>query len=265
MKAKKHLGQHFLNSPKALREMVESAEINSNDYILEIGPGKGVLTEKILENSNHVFVIEKDKDMLPILEERFKKEIENKKLKIIEGDILKFSPEVFFKNKKYKIVANIPYYITGAIIEKFLSTQTPPTTMSLLIQKEVAERIMAKDNKQSVLSVAINAYGEPFYISKVPKGAFNPPPKVDSAVLAIKNISKDFFQEINEEDFFSLVKSIFGKKRKQVQSSLADFLNDKALSIKILNEINIDPKERPENFSLIDWKKLALNIKKSVQ
>ncbi len=265
MKAKKHLGQHFLNSPKALKEMVESADIKGDDYVLEIGPGKGVLTEKILEKSKHLFVIEKDKDMIPILEQRFEKEIKNKKLKIIEGDILKFSPEEYFKEKKYKIVANIPYYITGAIIEKFLSTKNPPTDMSLLVQKEVAERIAAKEKKQSILSIAVSAYGEPFYISKVPRGAFNPPPKVDSAVLAIRNISKVFFQEISELEFFLLVKSVFGKKRKQLQSSLSDFLEDKNLANQILAELKINPKERPENLSLSEWKKLALNIKKSVQ
>ncbi len=274
MKAKKSLGQHFLKSEKALGQIVEAANIASTDFVLEIGPGTGILTERLLAKAERVLAIEKDRDMIAILEERFANEIEMGKLVIIEGDILKFDPSTLPIG--YKLVANIPYYITGAIIEQFLSTENQPQSMVLLMQKEVADRIVARQpshggggqargGKQSVLSIAVNAYGKPKVIAKVPPGAFNPPPKVDSAILYIEGISRDFFNHTSEKLFFEVMKAIFGKKRKQVGGSLADFLDDKDRALAILSAASLDPKIRPEELSLAQWGRLTQLVEESVQ
>ena len=177
-KAKKSLGQNFLKSQPALNKMCEEGEVNEKDIILEIGPGKGALTEKLLEKSLQVIAIEKDYDLIAILEEKFQEEIKNKKLILLNEDILDFDPISYFKNKNYKIIANIPYNITGAIFKKFLSSIKQPEKMVLLVQKEVAERIVARDGKESILSLSVKAYGVARYVMKVSKRFFSPSPKV---------------------------------------------------------------------------------------
>jgi 16S rRNA (adenine1518-N6/adenine1519-N6)-dimethyltransferase len=266
---KKSLGQHWLNSPKALREMVESADIGANDIILEVGPGKGVLTRSLLAVASKVVAIEKDRECIVFLQEEFATDIASGKLEIIDGDVLKFDPEslknlpeVRFRGK-YKLVANIPYYITGAIIEQFLSASYQPVCMVLLMQKEVAERIVAKDaGKESILSIAVKVYGTPKIISKVPKGAFVPAPKVDSAILAITNINRDFFIDIDETLFFTVLKKTFGTKRKQLSGSLVPFFIDRTQAEQALIHSGLDPKARPETLSLVQWKHVVQQIAK---
>lgn len=268
MQAKKHLGQHFLTSQKALFDMVTAGEIKSGDLVLEIGPGKGVLTKELLEKGAHVIAIEKDADLLPLLKEKFGKELEKGQLEILPKDILLFDPSILKEYKNpYKLIANIPYYITGAIIEQFLGASYQPTTMVLLIQKEVAERIIARDQlsgnlggKQSILSIAVSAYGTPKIISKVPAGAFFPPPKVDSAIIAINNISRDFFDDTDEKKFFEILKFCFGRKRKQLLGSLTEYLEDRTKAHSVLQKADISEKARPETLSKEDWKHLVQHI-----
>ncbi len=260
MKAKKHLGQHFLTSPHALRKICEAGHLAATDTVLEIGPGHGALTEALLATGAEVIAIEKDRELIPLLEEKFAEEIKSGKLKLLEEDIMDFDPSTNLANKTYKLIANIPYYITGAIIEKFLSTTAQPEQMVLLIQKEVAERIIARDQKESILSIAVKAYGMPKIIAKVPAGAFNPPPKVDSAILSIENISRNFFKDVDEALFFKIMKGVFGQKRKQIGGTLAEVLGDKESAKKFLAEAGIDIKTRPEDIDLQTWKKLAQSI-----
>lgn len=268
MQAKKHLGQHFLTSQKALFDMVTAGEVKSGDLVLEIGPGKGVLTKELLEKGAHVIAIEKDTDLLPLLKEKFEKELEKGQLEILPKDILLFDPSILKEYKKpYKLVANIPYYITGAIIEQFLGASHQPTIMVLLIQKEVAERIIARDQlsgnlggKQSILSIAVSAYGTPKIVSKVPAGAFFPPPKVDSAIIAINNISREFFTDVDEKSFFEILKFCFGRKRKQLLGSLTEYLEDRTKALSVLQKADILEKSRPETLSKGDWKRLAQHI-----
>lgn len=263
MRAKKSLGQHFLTSQKAINQIVDAGDIHADDLVLEIGPGQGVLTQKLVLIANKVIAIEKDRELIPLLEERFADAIQKERLEVIERDILEFNPEILkFYNTPYKLIANIPYYITGAIIEQFLSTSYQPERMVLLMQKEVAERIIARDGKESILSIAIKAYGIPKIIDKVPAGAFNPPPKVDSAILLVSNISRDFFADCDETLFFAVMKSLFGKKRKQIGGSLAEFLSGKDHAQSVLQMINIDPRTRPEDLTLANWKQLAQTIHK---
>lgn len=260
MKAKKSLGQHFLTSQSAITKIRDAANIVADDIVLEIGPGTGILTEALLGSSaKKVIAVEKDRDLLPLLEEKFAAQISAGKLEILEKDILNFDTDSFAATlapNTYKLVANIPYYITGAIIEKFLSAKAQPSQMVLLIQKEVAERIVARDGKESVLSIAVKAYGIPKIIAKVPAGAFNPPPKVDSAIISIEGISRDFFKDCDELLFFKVMKAVFGKKRKQIGGSLADFLTDREKALAALKNAGIDQKTRPEDIGLQTWKKL---------
>jgi len=219
MKAKKSLGQNFLKSTLALKKIVEAGEISSDDIILEIGPGKGVLTEKILEKGCCVIAVEKDRELFEFLQNKFEREIKDKKLFLIKDDILDMDIKKmefkFFSGPRiprslsqpdhsknlipfsFKIIANIPYNITGAILKKFLTKEHQPEMMILMVQNEVAKRIVARDGKESILSISVKAYGEPKIIMKVPARYFSPTPKVDSAVIAIKNISRRVFIENN--------------------------------------------------------------------
>jgi len=275
-KAKKSLGQNFLKSETALRKIVEAGEIKKSDVILEIGPGKGALTKKLLEKSENVIAVEKDHELFEFLKEKFAKEISEKKLILINDDILKFSIseelQKFFSGPRfsgslsrpdhsknlealrYKIIANIPYNITGAILKKFLTAKKQPEGMILMVQHEVAKRIMARDSKESILSISVKAYGEPKMIMKVDKRYFSPSPKVDSAVIAIKNISRETFikNKINEERFWEIVKAGFAHKRKKLSNNLSKICQSKALA-DFANK-------RAENLSLTDWVLLTKSL-----
>ncbi len=261
-KKKKSLGQNFLKSKEILNKIIETSNLNQNDIVLEIGPGKGILTEKILEKAQKVIIIEKDDRLIEFLNKKFKKQIKLGQLKVIHKDILDF--EVDF-NEKYKIIANIPYYITGQIIRKFLSSTKQPYQMILMVQKEVAKRIVAKNEKESLLSISVKVYGESKYIKTVKAKYFSPKPKVDSAILLINNISKDFFKDLNEKSFFELIKASFSHKRKLLINNLkTNFKKLEKVSKKEIESIfeinNIDIKSRPENLSINDWKKILKSL-----
>ncbi len=253
MKAKKALGQNFLKSNLALRKIIEAGEIKPDDIILEIGPGKGGLTEKLLENAGLVIAVEKDNRLFEFLKTKFAKEIKNKKLILKNEDILKF--EVTRQNLlNYKIIANIPYNITGAILKKFLTEKNQPENMILMVQHEVAKRIIAGDKKESILSISVKMYGEPKMVMKVPARYFSPAPKVDSAVIAIKNISRKIFKknDINEEKFWKIVKTGFAHKRKKLSGNLKS-LNPIGKTYGVADLGN----KRAENLSLAEWTMLA--------
>lgn len=250
MKAKKHLGQHFLTSKAVLRDMLAAADVQQEDTILEIGPGKGVLTEALLATGAKVAAIETDQDMLHELESRFTQALASQQLTLIHGDVLttKINEHI---SGSYKVVANIPYYITGEIIRRFLTAHTPPESMTLLVQKEVAERI-AKSTKETVLSLSVKAYGHPRYVGSVPARYFSPPPKVDSAVLHIANISKSFFETVSEERFFKVVKAGFSSKRKKLINNLSSFESKEEL-VQTLSSIGLHENIRAEEVNLEEW------------
>jgi 16S rRNA (adenine1518-N6/adenine1519-N6)-dimethyltransferase len=256
-RAKKSMGQNFLKSAKALSDIVLAGEIKNTDTILEIGPGKGALTEKLLKVAGKVIAVEKDRDLVALLQEKFANEITNGKLELIEGDIINYE----LKIKNYKLLANIPYNITGEILRKFFSEKFPPSTMVLLVQKEVAERIVSRDGKESILSLSVKVYGDPKYISKVPARYFSPAPKVDSAIIAVKNISKDKLKEagITEEQFFKVVKAGFAHKRKVLIQNLASFRPRGALG-QIFQELGIPEKSRAEELPIETWFALSKKL-----
>lgn len=256
---KKALGQNFLTSPPARDAIVAAASLQKGDLVLEIGPGKGFLTEGLLASNSQVLAVEKDKDLIEYLSGRFSKDLESKKLILKEGDALTFEPP----HALYKLVANIPYYITGAILERFLSHERKPSLMVVLVQKEVAERIVARDGKESILSLAVKAYGRPRIAHRVSAGSFFPKPKVDSAVLAIEGISSShFIDDDHELVYFTILKRGFLHKRKMLFSNLKELFPEEVLA-PLFDTLSIDRKERAENVKLETWLRLSLELSRS--
>ncbi len=264
MYAKKSLGQNFLKSKGAVREIVLAARVIPADIILEIGPGKGVLTESLLESGARVIAVEKDDRLIGFLQEKFADYVKNGKLELVHGDILEFSPSSYnLAPGSYKLVANIPYYITGEVMRQFLTNTAQPSLMVLMVQKEVAQRIVARDGKESILSLSAKAYGNPKYIGTVKAKFFSPAPKVDSAILLIDGISRDFFSDMDEMTFFKTVKAGFAHKRKFVVSNL-EAIAPKNKIIEVFNLHNILLNARAEDISLAYWKIITLELAKQL-
>jgi 16S rRNA (adenine1518-N6/adenine1519-N6)-dimethyltransferase len=254
---KPHLGQNFLHSEPVRRDIVNAAELTNEDVVLEIGPGKGFLTEILLSLAKKVIAVEKDRVLVKELKERFSSEIESKKLVLVEEDIRNFSPSSLkLKVGEYKLVANIPYYITGEIIRSFLDTKCHPSKMVLMVQKEVAQRISARDGKESILSIAVKAYGKPSIVRIVGRGSFTPVPKVDSAVIKIDNISKDFFKNFSEKEFFDMIHAGFAHKRKKLNSNLMEISSGKKVT-DAFKKVELPENMRAEDLGLIQWQDLA--------
>ncbi len=252
--AKKSLGQHFLNSKHVLDQIIGAAAMQKGEKVLEIGPGTGVLTRELLNAGAEVIAVEKDVRAIEMLKITFEKEIRNCQLTLIAGDILEDSVSYLTPLSSYSLIANIPYYITGAILEKFLEHGPRPNRMVLLVQKEVAERIVARDGKKSILSVSVKAFGTPKIIAKVPPGAFTPPPTVDSAILSISSISDDLFSKNNADisHFFKVVKAAFAHKRKFATRNLEDVMKKEEIEA-IWQKYGLDPKVRAEDMTLEQW------------
>lgn len=261
--AKKSLGQHFLNSKHVLEQIISASNIQKGETILEIGPGTGILTRELLISGAQVLAIEKDQRAISMLEQDFFNEIKSSQLNIISGDILdenilrsknNLPSDFCIDDKKYALIANIPYYITGAILEKFLEHEPRPNRMILLVQKEVAERIVANNKKESILSISVKAFGIPKIIAKVSPGAFTPPPTVDSAILSIDNISAQVFSSKNVDitRFFKIVKSGFAHKRKFVVRNLEDILTKSEIE-NIWKKLELNPKIRAEDMTVEQW------------
>lgn len=259
--AKKSLGQNFLHAPQVVSAMVHAGNITQESIVLEVGPGKGALTSKLLETGSKVVAIEKDDRAIPFLHEKFQNEIKSGQLEIIHGDILEFNETSFEKFKGgYTLIANIPYYITGEFMRKFLESSMPPKKIVVMVQKEVARRIV--DSKESILSISVKVYGSPKYICSVPRKFFRPMPNVDSAVLMIDDISKKFFEvapnspKINEKYFFEVLKAGFAHKRKVVIRNLEEKIPREMLET-IWEREKLSKDLRAENISLEVWKKIV--------
>jgi len=255
-KAKKSLGQNFLHSTRVVIDMCRRANLDSKKTVVEIGPGKGILTRHLLEKAGKVITIEKDDRLINELRGEFKDHIDAGKLNIVHDDALAFNPESHnLEAGGYKIVANIPYYITGAFFKHFLSHTNHPDSITVLIQREVAHRILARDSKESLLSIGVKAYGEPWFVTQVGRENFTPQPNVDSAVLHIERISKKLFKDnqIDENHFFETVKAGFAHKRKRLGANIG-------ISEEILYECGLDPNVRAEELSIADWIALCKSL-----
>jgi 16S rRNA (adenine1518-N6/adenine1519-N6)-dimethyltransferase len=253
------LGQHFLKHAWAAKALAYAVNVQPGETILEIGPGKGVLTRELLKFGN-VIAIEKDAELIALLKQTFSAEVASDKLHLVSADIRDVTPQTLgLTAGTYVLAANIPYYITGEIIRQFLTADFQPRAMALLIQKEVAQRITSA--KESILSLSVKAYGTPKITEKVSRTQFSPPPSVDSAILAVTGISKQFFTDISEEDFFRVVHAGFASKRKLLSNNLS-VVFEKGSVKKAFATAGVDEKARAEEVTLGQWKELATLLTK---
>ena len=245
---KKHLGQHWLKDHDVLTEIADVAELTTDDTVLEIGPGLGTLTSRLLARASKVVAVEFDAELARKLPGQFP----GKNLKVINQDILKFDTSTLPKG--YKIVANVPYYITSKIISTFSENPNPPAMMVLLVQKEVAERLSATAGEYSVLAISAQIYYEVKLGSVVPSELFTPPPKVDSQVVVMHRRDQSKVNQANRANFFRLVKAGFSAKRKKLRTSLAGGLHlDKGTVEDLLSQANISPDARAEDLEIDQW------------
>ena len=254
MFAKKSLGQNFLKNEGILQKIADAAEIGKDDTVLEIGPGHGALTKYLFTRAKKVIAVEKDQDLSEELVQTFQKEIKDETFELILGDALLFDPKIV--GTAYIIVANIPYNITGAFFRKYLGAELQPKSMTVLIQEEVADRIIARDGKESILSIAVKAYGKPKKLFTVSPGSFVPVPKVTSAVLQITAISRENFKHNDENLFFELLRAGFAHKRKLLKRNLEEKFGKGALDAAFA-DISLDHNSRAEDLSLEQWLTLS--------
>lgn len=247
--AKKALGQNFLIDSDSLESIVNAGEISSDDFVMEVGPGAGVLTVELSKLAGSVEAVELDSEMIHVLKKNVTDLGDISKVTITEGDIRSVS----LPDKPFKVIANIPYYLTDRIIRRFLEeAPVRPTTMVLLVQKEVAEKIVAKGGKESIPSIAVKAYGSAEIICEVPRHCFEPAPKVDSAVIRIN--TKESALKGDGKIFFRVLRAGFGMKRKKLLNALSGNLAlDKELVAKVLESCDIDTSTRAEKLSLEQW------------
>jgi len=255
------LGQNFLRDTTVIQKIIQSANLQPDDFVIEIGPGEGVLTEALSVAARKVLAIEIDQNLIPALQKKF---VQNKKVEILNEDVLKINLEEKIRNSKfknqnsfYKVIANIPYYITSPIIRLFLESEIPPREMILMVQKEVAERIVEKPGKMSILALSVQYYAAAQILFPVPAKAFLPVPKVDSIVIKI--IPRPDQKNPQEtKKFFRVVRAGFSAKRKTLANNLANsfHLNKQEIENKI-SLIKLTPLTRAQELSVSDWKKLA--------
>ena len=251
----KGLGQNFLIDKNVLRKIVEASDIKSTDIILEVGPGIGVLTKELAQKAKRVIAVEKDETMIEILSAQGGPASGWKNVEIIQGDILTTKLQL---PEKYKLVANIPYYLTSPLIRKFLESKNPPEFMVLMLQKEVAQRICAKVGDMSLLAVSVQFYADAKIISYVSKNCFWPAPKIDSAIIKITPHKK---YNVPPNLFFEVVKAGFSQPRKQLVNNLSKILKLERLQTeKWLLRNGIKPTQRAETLSIEDWKNLTNNF-----
>lgn len=253
------LGQHFLKNQDVARSLVRGCSLKEGDQVLEIGPGTGALTREILETGARLIAIEKDEALVERLKRDFSLEVGEDRLNIIEADIRDITPDSLgLEQGKYVVAANIPYYITGEIMRQFLTARAQPKTIALLIQKEVAERVVSE--KESLLSLSVKVFGTPSILRKVPKGDFSPPPKVDSAILLISNISRRrFASESQESAFFDMIHAGFASKRKKLSNNLSrEFSKDHVAEA--FRKIHIADTMRAENMPIDLWMSLLKEL-----
>ena len=259
--AHKGLGQNFLQDPMALEEIVAAAEIQTTDTVLEIGPGLGSLTRYLAVSAREVIAVELDKNLIVPLKAVLSP---YQNVHIIQGDILKLAPGEVISETNYLVVANIPYYITSAVIRHLLApspngdSASRPRRIVLTMQKEVAQRICAHPGDMSLLALSVQVYGAPRIAARIPAEAFFPAPKVDSAVLVVDIYPTPLIEDELLNSFFKLIKAGFGQKRKTLRNSLSAGLHiSPASAAEVLTRAGIDPQRRAETLSIDEWERLA--------
>ncbi len=257
IRAKKSLGQNFLHSKSALAAIARAGSLSEKDIVLEIGPGEGALTRLLLDTGAKVVAVEKDDRLIPILHETFAVEVKQKKFVLVHGDIMDFDcKKNTLKAFEYKLIANIPYYLTGLIFRNFVSGECPPKSAVFLVQHEVAKRVVARDGKESLLSLSIKAFGTPKLVLKVPRKAFRPAPNVDSAILSIEGIHDGGFKKGERERFFEVLHAGFAHKRKKLSGNLSEVFAKESVA-RAFASLSLDENARAEDLPLEVWKKLT--------
>jgi len=255
IRADKSLGQNFLQDVSALENIALAAEIQEDDCVLEIGPGLGSLTRYLAVSAKEVTAIELDPDMLPPLRAVLKP---HQNARVVHGDILKTAVSEIIRKPDYLVVANIPYYITSAVIRHLLESDPKPRRIVLTIQKEVAERICAKAGDLSLLALSVQVYGKPSIAAIIPAASFHPAPKVDSAILRIDIYDQPLIPNELLKTFFNLIKAGFSQKRKTLRNSLSSGLHIPTTeSEALLTSAGIDFMRRAETLSIDEWKGLC--------
>jgi len=263
LRARKGLGQHFLVDEEVLKLITVAAELTPTDIVMEIGPGLGVLTRELAKQAGWVLAIELDNKLASILKQTL---ASSGNVIIINEDVLGIDPAALLQEQSppevsgslsYKVVANLPYYITSPVLRHFLEASVKPQIIVVMVQKEVAEEITAKPGRMSLLSVSVQLYGEPTIIGYVPARCFYPAPGVDSAILRIALYSQPAVEIADKESFFALVRAGFSASRKQIANSLAQGLGlPKAEVLSLLEETGIVPQRRAETLTLEEWARL---------
>jgi 16S rRNA (adenine1518-N6/adenine1519-N6)-dimethyltransferase len=262
IRAKKGLGQNFLIDSDVLKAIVAAAVLSPQDTVIEVGPGLGILTTELARRAGWVIAIELDERLAEVL----KKTLPYDNVVILNEDVLGTDPAILLRGRaprfpsalrSYKVVANLPYYITSPVLRHFLEAPVRPETMVVMVQKEVAETIVAETGHRSLLSIAVQFYGRPEIVADVPAAAFFPPPEVDSAVVKIDVYPHPPVEVDNVDGFFRLVKAGFATARKQISNSLSHGLGlPKEETLSMLAKAAIDPQRRAETFSLEEWSNL---------
>ena len=254
LKPHKGLGQNFLSDDNVLAGIADAAGIPAHAAVLEVGPGLGSLTRHLGERAERVVAVELDKDLVPVLRREL---ADQSNIEIVEGDILAFSPDEYFSDGDYYVAANIPYYITSAVIRHLLEGKARPKRLALTVQKEVAERICAAPGKLSLLALSVQVYGKADIPMIIPASAFYPEPKVDSAVVRIELYDEPLIPADEMDDFFALAKAGFGQKRKTLRNALSSNLHKTPAEIDgWLQSAGIDPMRRAETLTIPEWKSL---------
>ncbi len=254
IKPSKSLGQNFLVNEGIYEKIVTALNIESGDTIIEVGPGLGTLTDYLAQSDANIFAIEKDRHLISHLKNHF---VKFKNVRIMEGDILMVRPEdLAIKNNTYKLVGNIPYYITSHLLRIVFEKWPMPDIVVFMIQKEVARRIVAKPGEMSLLAASIQYYAKPEVVSYVSRGSFYPAPDVDSAIIKLTPF-KEKNDPVFEKKYFEIIKRGFAGKRKQLQNNLVSETMPKEEVQQKLTSIDIDPRRRAETLSIGEWKQIT--------
>lgn len=253
LQPQKSKGQHFLIEPRVTRKIIEAAQLTPETLVVEVGPGVGVLTGELCAATPQVMAVELDQRVLPILQ---KLRSVCPKLQVVSQDILKIDFQQLTQGRPYTLVGNLPYNIASAILKHMLESSHQPERLVVMVQKEVGERILAKSGDMSLLSLSIQLYGQPEYVTTVSRTAFFPQPQVTSMVLKVTNIHHP--ADVNPKTFFKLAHMGFNSKRKQLHNTLQGGLRlSKEATSRLLSEVKIEPSARPQELSVQDWKNLA--------
>ena len=264
LKVKKSLGQHFLIDKSVLEIIIESAELSSIDNIIEVGPGLGILTSELAKKVSNVFAVEIDTQLASLLEQRF---ASKKNITIINADILKSSPAELLKGRNsYKLVANLPYYITSPVLHHFIRAPLKPSLMVVMVQKEVGESIVATPGQLNTLAISLQLFTRPEIVAYVPSVSFYPAPKVDSVIIRFAMLSKPAINSADTDDFLNFVRCGFSAPRKQLRNSLAHGLRQEPADISfILEKAAIEHQRRPETLSIEEWERLYIIVKSTLK